>query len=291
MFLKTQTTKFTENYLDQIAKLKELLDNADAIVIGAGAGLSTSAGLHYGGERFQTLFPDYIAKYKLTDMYSAAFYNHETLEEHWGYWCKHIYHNRYAANLNNTYKNLLSLVSSKNYFVITTNGDHQFRLNNFPKERLFYTQGDYGTFACSKGCHNKTYDNKEIVMNMIDNLEDLKIPTELIPYCPVCGDPMTVNLRKDGYFVEDAGWHEALNRYEKFISENAHKNIVFLELGVGFNTPSIIKYPFWQMTHNHKNAHYICLNFDHIECPKEIEKKSLCIKGDIKKILEQTFFN
>ncbi len=285
MFSKKSTIQSTENFSDKITKIKDSLDNADAIVVGAGAGLSTSAGLNYGGERFQSLFSDYIKKYNLTDMYSAAFYDHNTLEEYWGYWCKHIYHNRYAAEIGDTYKRLLNLLEGKNYFVLTTNADHLFRLNGFGKERLFYMQGDYGLFQCSVACHKKTYDNKEAVMEMMSKLNDLKIPTNLIPYCPVCGKMMTANLRKDGYFVEDEGWHAAMDRYSNFISKYKNKKTVFLELGVGYNTPSIIKYPFWQMTNDNNSATFISLNYQEATCPKEIEPQSILIEDDISAVL------
>ena len=289
MFLKSKTTISTKDYLEKISQLKQKLNNADAIIIGAGAGLSTSAGLEYGGERFNNLFSEYIKRYNLTDMYSSAFYPFKTLEEYWGYWCMHVYHNRYAAKLNSTYNDLYKLVSNKNYFVITTNGDHLFRLNNFPKERLFYTQGDYGVFACSKACHNETYDNKEIILNMVNNLNNLKIPTNLIPRCPKCNAPMTVNLRKDEYFIEDDGWNLAMNRYSKFLNENKNKQVVFLELGVGYNTPSIIKYPFWQMTYKNKNAFFVTVNMNDAICAKEIINKSICIEDDIHKVIADVF--
>lgn len=287
MFSKNSTIKSTEDFSPIIHEIKRILDEADAIIIGAGAGLSTSAGLEYGGERFQKLFPEYIEKYNLTDMYSAAFYEHETLEEHWGYWCKHIYHNRYAPKLNDTYERLFELIHDKNYFVITTNADHLFIANGFDKNRLFYTQGDYGLFQCSVPCHSKTYDNKKTIMKMIKNVEDLKIPTELIPRCPKCNEPMTVNLRKDDTFVEDEGWQKALYRYEDFLSQNAGKKIVFFELGIGGNTPSIIKFPFWKMTYENENANYICFNLNQAICPIEIEHQSICLNGDIKNLIDE----
>ncbi len=287
MYSKTKTTNSTGNNLEKINRLKDMISEAEVILVGAGAGLSTSAGLRYGGERFQHLFPEYIKKYNLTDMYSSAFYPFKTPEELWGYWCKHIYHNRYNAEVNDCYKMLHELISEKKHFAITTNADHLFRLNNFAKERLFYTQGDYGTFACSKGCHDKTYDNEEIVMEMLENLDDLKVPTELVPYCPVCNEPMTVNLRKDSYFVEDEGWHTACDNYTKFVSQNKDKNILFLELGIGYNTPSIIKYPFWQMTYQNENARYVSVNLDNNKCPKEIVGQALLISDDISKVIEK----
>ncbi len=285
MSSKIETTRSTEISSEQINKLKIIINETDTIVIGAGSGLSTSAGLQYGGKRFESLFPEYIKKYSLTDMYSSAFYPFSTPEDLWGYWCKHIYHNRYFAEVNECYTSLLELVKNKNFFVITTNADHLFRISGFPKERLFYTQGDYGVFACSKACHNKTYDNKDEVMEMVNNLYDLKIPRALVPHCPICGESMTVNLRKDSYFVEDDGWHVAYDNYLKFISQAKHEKVLYLELGVGYNTPSIIKYPFWQMTHDNEKATYASINFEDINCPKEIRDKSLLFQDDIRKIL------
>ncbi len=218
-------------------------------------------------------------------MYSAAFYNHKTAEEFWGYFARHIYFNRYNSKLNASFDNLLKIVEDKDYFVLTTNVDHIFQKSGFSKERLFYTQGDYGLFQCSVPCHNKTYDNEEMIMKMIEQTRDLKIPTELIPSCPECGEPMTTNLRKDGAFVEDEGWHNAYLRYEQFIRETRDKNVLYLELGVGFNTPSIIKYPFWQYTHNNKNAMFATINIEQSRVPSEIREKSIEIEENIAKVL------
>ncbi len=218
-------------------------------------------------------------------MYSAAFYNHKTSEEFWGYFCRHIYFNRYNQQLNDVFKNLLKLVLDKNYFVITTNVDHIFQKSGFSKERLFYTQGDYGLFQCSKPCHNKTYDNEDIVIEMLNKTKDLKIPTELIPTCPECGALMTTNLRKDSSFVEDEGWHNAYLRYERFIQENSRKKVLYLELGVGYNTPSIIKYPFWQFTNSNNNALYASINMQQGGVPAEISEKAIEIEEDIAKVL------
>ncbi len=222
---KNETILNDENkaFYNDVSNLHKCLTQADAVVIGAGAGLSTSAGLQYAGERFKKLMPDFIAKYNLTDMYSAAFYQHKSLEEHWAYWSWHIYHNRYHAKLNDTYPTLLKLVQNKENFVLTTNGDHLFLLNNFPKDRLFYTQGDYGLLQCSVPCHDLTYENEEIIHKMVKQQRDFKIPTELIPLCPRCKKPMTVNLRMDNTFVESNGWHKAAERYQNFLRENKDK--------------------------------------------------------------------
>ncbi len=270
-----------ENYDNKIAALKHRIDSTDAVVIGAGSGLSAAAGLLYSGQRFQRLFADYIEHYGFKDMYSAAFYPHKSLEEFWGYFSKHILYNRYEQDLNSTYSNILKLVENKNYFVITTNVDHIFQKSGFEKRRLLYTQGDYGLFQCSVPCTNETYDNEEIVRVMAEKQHDFKIPTELVPHCPKCGAPMTTNLRKDSTFVEDSGWHKAYGRYEDFIRKNSRSNVLFLEFGVGFNTPSIIKYPFWQMTYANENAFFACVNSSEAVCAKEIKNRAILIENDI----------
>ncbi len=283
--VKNALNNIDESCCADISILHKLISQAQAVVIGAGSGLSTSAGLQYAGERFEKLMPDFIAKYHLKDMYSAAFYKHNSLEEHWAYWSWHIYHNRYHAKLNNTYPMLYNLMQNKNFFVLTTNGDHLFLLNNFPKERIFYTQGDYGLLQCSVPCHEKTYKNEEIIHEMVKQQKDYKIPSELIPLCPRCKKPMTVNLRMDSTFVEEKGWHDAAERYQNFLCDNKDKKVLFLELGVGSNTPGIIKYPFWKMTNSFKNANYACINFGEAIVPKEIQSKSICINADINQVL------
>lgn len=287
MFLKKKTTTSTENYYDKVVKLREVLDNTDTIVIGAGAGMSASAGFSYSGERFEKYFSDFKQHYGIKDMYSGGFYPYETLEEYWAWWSRHIYINRYDVPVGEPYKNLLKLVQDKDYFVITTNVDHQFQFAGFDKQRLFYTQGDYGLWQCSKACHQKTYDNESEVRKMISKQKDFKIPTELIPKCPVCNAPMIMNLRCDDTFVQDEGWYAACSRYNAFIRKNKGKHIVFLELGVGGNTPAIIKYPFWQMTHQNHNAIYACINYNESYCPEEIKKQSICIDGDINDMLHE----
>ena len=239
----------------------------------------------HSGERFFKHFSDFAEKYGITDMYSGGFYPFPDKETFWAWWSRHIYFNRYIKAPNPVYDDLINLVKDKNYFVLTTNVDHQFQLAGFDKERLFYTQGDYGLFQCSVPCHNKTYDNYDTVVSMIEQQEDIKVPTELIPRCPVCGKPMTMNLRSDDKFVEDEGWHKAAERYSSFIAENKDKSIVYLELGVGGNTPVIIKYPFWQLTAQNKNASYICVNLGESYCPDEIIDRSICVNADIGKVI------
>lgn len=265
----------------KIAKLKAALYNADAVLIGAGAGLSASAGLTYGGERFLKYFADFHAKYGITDMYSGGFYPYKTLEEYWAWWSRHIFYNRYSEPSKPIYDELYELVKNKDYFVLTTNVDHCFQKAGFEKERLFYTQGDYGLFQCSVPCHDKTYDNEDIVRRMVAEQRDMKIPAELIPRCPVCGKPITMNLRCDDRFVQDEGWARACERYENFLAKRRDCRVLYLELGVGDNTPVIIKYPFWSFTSQNPKATYACINFGEARCPAQIKTQAICINGDI----------
>ncbi len=265
----------------QTDKLREALDKADAVVVGAGAGLSTSAGFTYDGERFERHFSDFAAKYGFHDMYSGGFYPYATRSEFWAYWSRNILVNRYMDPPKPVYDDLLALVESKDYFVLTTNVDHCFQKAGFDKERLFYTQGDYGLFQCSQPCCRETHDNEAAVRRMVAEQKDLRVPSELLPRCPHCGKPMTTNLRCDDSFVEDAGWHAAAGRYADFLRRHQKGRVLFLELGVGYNTPGIIKYPFWQMTAQNPQATYACLNKGQAACPSEITKQAICIDGDI----------
>ena len=286
MFSKIQTIRSTGSFSNNIERLIREIENADAILIGAGAGLSASAGFTYDGERFEKYFADFHKKYGITDMYSGGFYPYDTPEEYWAWWSRQIFVNRYDVPIGKPYSDLLALVKNKNYFVLTTNVDHQFQKAGFDKERLFYTQGDYGLWQCSKACHNQTYDNENSVREMIAQQNDMKIPTQLIPKCPVCGALMTMNLRCDNTFVQDEGWHAAGKRYEYFIRRHNNSHILFLELGVGYNTPGIIKYPFWRMTANNSNAVYACINSEKVYCPEEIENQSISFNGDISAVLD-----
>ncbi len=270
---------------NRIERLSQQLAGSDAIVIGAGAGLSTSAGFTYTGERFAHYFPDFIAKYHFPDMYSGGFYPFDTLEEHWAYWSRYIFCNRYLDAPKPVYQELLSLVHDKDYFVLTTNVDHQFQKAGFDRHRLFYTQGDYGLWQCMEPCHQKTYDNEEAVRQMVAGQRDMRIPTKLVPRCPVCGKPMAMNLRSDNTFVEDEGWHRAAGRYHDFLRRHDGLKVLFLELGVGANTPAIIKYPFWKMTYANPNAAYACINFGEAFAPPEIRGRSICINADIGDVL------
>lgn len=287
-----------------VAKLQEALACADAIIIGAGAGLSTSAGFIYTGERFEKYFSDFAAKYHFKDMYSGGFYPYETAEEHWAYWSRYIYINRYMDPPKPVYDRLFELVRDKDYFVLTTNVDHCFQKSGFAKHRLFYTQGDYGLFQCSQPCHISTYENKDVIFKMVEAqgyiisedralflpdgiIPKMSIPTELVPYCPKCGKPMTMNLRADDSFVEDEGWHIAAERYAEFLRRHQNMKVLFLELAVGFNTPGIIKFSFWRMTNEWKDASYACLNYGEAFAPNEIIQKSIIINGDVGEILDR----
>lgn len=289
MFSRILTQRFTAVCSDQIERLKLALEECDAVVIGAGAGLSTSAGLTYSGERFEKNFGDFKEKYGIQDMYSGGFYPFESLEEYWAWWSRHIMVNRYERAPKPVYNDLLKLVEGKDYFVLTTNVDHQFQLAGFDKTRLFYTQGDYGLWQCSKPCCQRTDDNEKTVRRMWAEQRDMKIPSELVPTCPVCGRPMTMNLRSDDTFVQDEGWYAAAQRYKDFLLRYNGLRVVFLELGVGGNTPVIIKYPFWKYTFENPNAFYACVNFQEAFAPKEIAARSVCIERDIGDFLKNCF--
>ena len=303
MFLRIPTKKSMQNYSDEIIHLKEKLDKADAVVIGAGAGLSTAAGFTYAGERFEKHFSDFKQKYGFTDMYSGGFYPFETLEEYWAYWSRYIYINRYMDAPKLVYDDLLKLVRDKDYFVITTNVDHCFQKAGFDKKHLFYTQGDYGLFQCSEPCCQETFDNEKTVRAMVeaqgftvadgvltpptDGTPTMAVPSELLPGCPHCGRPMTMNLRCDDKFAEDEGWHAAAERYENFLRTRDRQKLLFLELGVGYNTPVIIKYPFLRMTAGNPKATYACINMGQASTLREIEERSILIDGDIAAVIEE----
>ena len=273
--------KSIREYSAEIEKLKNEIKNADAIVLGAGAGLSTAAGFIYSGEPFHKHFSDFEAKYGFHDMYSGGFYPYETLEEHWAYWSRYIFLNRYHDTPNPLYQELFDMIKDKDYFVLTTNVDHCFQKAGFDKHRLFYTQGDYGLFQCSVPCHNDTYDNEDTIRSMVAKQKDMKIPSRLIPHCPLCGKTMTMNLRSDNKFVEDSGWKAAASRYEDFIRRHKGLHTLYLELGVGYNTPGIIKYPFWQMTYQNPKAVYACVNYGEATVPDDIRNQSICLDADI----------
>ena len=269
----------------KIYQAAKILRAAKIILIGAGAGLSTAAGYTYSGERFNKYFSDFEEKYGFHDMYSGGFYPYETQGEFWAFWSRNIFYNRYDQPPSEVHQKLLQLVKDKIYFVITTNVDHLFQNNGFDKAKLFYTQGDYGLFQCPTPCHNKTYDNEEIVRKMLAAEKNMSVPEELFPRCPKCGEVMTTNLRIDDTFVEDEGWHAASGRYHKFLEKYLLDEIVYLELGVGGNTPGIIKYPFWNFTAENPKARYICVNFGEAVAPARIADQSILIDADIKEFL------
>ena len=304
MYSKTAIKKPTDSYWDTIEKIKTELNYADAVLIGAGAGLSASAGFTYSGKRFEENFHDFIKKYGFKDMYSAGFYPYKTLEEHWAYWSRYVFINRYQDAPESTYQDLFKLVKNKDYFVLTTNVDHCFQKAGFDKKRLFYTQGDYGLFQCSIPCHQNTYDNEIVIRKMIEAQgyvidtdgtlllpehvsPKMAVPSDLVPYCPKCKEPMGMNLRADHTFVEDSGWHKAAERYEDFIRRHKGQRILYLELGVGGNTPGIIKYPFWQMTYENRNAIYVCINLSEVCISAEITEQSVGVSHDIGEVLKQ----
>lgn len=283
---------------------KTALHRADAVIVGAGAGLSTAAGFTYGGNRFREYFSDFASKYGFSEMYSGGFYPYPTLEEYWAYWSRYIWINRYQDAPKPVYDTLFALVRDKDYFALTTNVDHCFQKAGFDKKRLFYTQGDYGLFQCSEPCCQETFDNETSVRQMLeaqgyvigpDNcltvpenvILKTSIPTELVPRCPHCGRPLTMNLRCDDRFVEDEGWHTAAERYSEFLRRHEGQKLLFLELGVGYNTPVIIKYPFWRMTARNPDATYVCINRGDALCPNEIKDQSLLFDDDIGSVLFQ----
>ena len=287
MYSRMLTRGSTGSFSSELDRLKAALSRADAVVIGAGSGLSTSAGLTYSGPRFTRHFRDFQERYGIQDMYSGGFYPFQSPEEYWAWWSRQILINRYVRAPGRAYGQLLELVKGRDYFVLTTNVDHQFQLAGFDKKRLFYTQGDYGLWQCSQPCHQRPYDNEETVRKMVAEQREMRIPTGLVPHCPVCGRPMTMNLRMDDTFVEDAGWHAAARRYEDFLRRHRGLRLVFLELGVGSNTPVIIKYPFWRMAAREPGAVYACINRGEAYAPGELKDRAICIDGDIGQALEQ----
>ena len=286
-----------------VESLREAIDEADAIVVGAGAGLSTSAGLTYSGERFMSVFSDFYREYGITDMYSGGFYPFPSPDIMWAWWSRHIYFNRYIDPPRPVYNDLLSVLDGKDYFVVTTNVDHQFQRAGFDKKRLFYTQGDYGLFQSTDPKNRRTYDNEEYVLRMLESqgfVKDgsgtygipesgvaMRIDSDLIPICPDDGMPMTLNLRSDDTFVEDDGWRAASARYSDYLRRHEGQKVLYLEMGVGSNTPVIVKYPFWFRTWKHPQSRYACLNYGETYCPKEISDRSICIDGDIGNVLTE----
>ena len=287
MFFSRLTRQSTQNFSTQVDKLRAALAMADAVVVGAGAGLSTAAGYTYSGPRFSRLFGDFAARYGFSDMYSGGFYPYDTLEEHWAFWSRYVMCNRYDPIPGHVYQQLLDLLRDRDYFVLTTNVDHCFQRAGFDKQRLFYTQGDYGLFQCSRPCCQETWDNEDAIRAMVDQQSDLRIPSELVPHCPHCGAPATMNLRSDGTFVEDEGWHKAAARYSEFLRRHEGMRTLYLEIGVGGNTPGIIKYPFWQMTAANPRATYACVNLGEACAPRELEHQSILIDASADEVVAQ----
>jgi len=271
---------------NKIKLLRNLIDKSSAILIGAGSGLSEAAGIHFSGKRFTSNFASFIEKYNFTDLYTSSFYNFESSEEKWAYWAKHISINRYDIEGMELYKKLYNLVKDKEHFVITTNVDHQFWKAGFSNERIFAIQGDYGDFQCSMGCHKKTYSNEKIVRDMINGTNNCRIPKSLIPHCPVCGKEMDVNLRKDSYFVETEAWHDSSKRYRDFVKRKSGDGLLLLEFGIGFNTPSIIRYPFEEMVYNDMAVKLVRFNRDNPDGFKETADKTITFTEDINTILD-----
>ncbi|MGI6536592.1 MAG: SIR2 family NAD-dependent protein deacylase [Eggerthellaceae bacterium] len=272
---------------EALAQLRRAFDQAEAVVVGAGAGLSTAAGMTYGGKRFDELFADFKEKYGFRDMYSGGFGPFESLEEQWAFWSRSILCNRYTKAPGTAYDDLRAALGGKEYFVITTNVDHQFQLAGFDKDRLFYTQGDYGLWQCSVPCHDATYDNEDVVRRMVAQQKDMKVPSQLVSYCPRCGKPMAMNLRADDTFVEDAGWHAAQERYSRFVHSHERERVLYLELGVGYNTPVIIKFPFWQLTDRNPQAVYACVNQGDCLAPSRIADRSILVDGDLAQVVAE----
>ncbi|MGN0072151.1 MAG: SIR2 family NAD-dependent protein deacylase [Atopobiaceae bacterium] len=278
-------TESIGSFSDKTERIAEAIRGADAVFVGAGAGLSVAAGFSYDGERFESSFADFKARFGIEDMYTGGFYPFLDKETYWAWWSRMIWVNRYACPVGKAYQDLVALLEGCDYFVLTTNVDHQFQRAGIDKARLFYTQGDYGLFQCSVPCRQVTYDNRDMVEAMVREQKHQRIPSDLLPRCPRCGEPLVPNLRSDDRFVEDRGWHEAARRYEKFLKKHRKGRTVLLEIGVGGNTPSIIKFPFWRMAQENRDATYVQLNFGEVIAPRALEKQAILVDGDAAKML------
>ena len=275
-----------KEYNLRILKAKQAIKQADYIIIGAGSGLSTAAGLLYNGEKFEKDFKEFIEKYHFDNLYSASFYEFKTQEEKWAFFAKMIKLNRYNKKPLKLYQELYEIVRNKEYFVLSTNVDGQFYNSGFDKEKVFEVQGDYEYLQCENACNNKLYNNEKLVERWLRNTKDCKIPSNLVMKCPVCGGNMDMNLRKDANFVQDENWYKASNNYKKFLDRIKNKNMVLLEIGVGFNTPGIIRFPFEQMTANNEQTTLIRINKDYPLPMLEIKSKTISFDEDTNKIIE-----
>lgn len=270
-------------YEEQVGAAAAALEGAEYVLIGAGAGLSAAAGLTYSGKRFEDRFLEFIEKYGMTDMYSAGFYPFVDEEARWGYWSKHVCVNRIEPEALPLYNTLYELVKDKNYFVLTTNADHQFYKAGFGEDKIFATQGDYGLIQCKRGCHPKTYDDREMMIQMDQARKDCRVPSYMVPKCPVCGGPMTMNLRCDQYFVEDEAWYEAEERFGRFLNVCRKKKTALLELGIGFNTPTIVRFPFEKLARENRNMTLIRLNLNEAIVPESLGARGIGINSDMEK--------
>ena len=289
---------------NDIKKVISYISNSKAIIIGAGAGLSTSAGFYLSGERFDKYFFDFKKKYNIQDMYSGSFYPYSKKSEYWAFMSRNIYLNRFAPMPKNTFNILYKIFKDKNYFILTTNVDHLFQKAGFDKNKIYYMQGDMGLLQCKHPCHLKNYDNYDIIKNMLlvqgfnfDEKGELfansniksEISENLIPKCPKCGGEMDFNLRIGKNFVQDEGWYKHQTLYTNFIDKYKNDDILYIELCVGYNTPSIIKYNFWNKVYENKNAKFISINLEKNEVPKKIKDRSLIIMGDANEIINKIY--
>lgn len=274
------------DFEERIALAKKKFAEAGAVVVGAGAGLSAAAGLDYSGPEFKREFADYIRKYGFPDLYSSSFYEFPTEEERWARWARHIDYIRFRPQAMPLYKDLYDLVKDKNYFVITTNVDAQFRKAGFNPGKIFEVQGDYGMMQCALGCHPKLYSDKETVERILKHSHDMTVPPEYLPVCPVCGGNMDVHVRKNGFFVQDEAWNKAAGRYEGFITRYAeNRRVVLLELGIGYNTPAIIRFPFERITYRNPEATLVRLNAEYPAGPAETAARTISFTEDMNEVI------
>lgn len=270
-----------------LQKLAQELNKADAVLVGAGTGLSEAAGFTRTAPYFTRHFSDFIDKYGFEDLCTAARFNYPSQEEKWAFWSRAIYLYRYSPAPRPVYNTLFEIIKDKDYFVITTTADHMFQKSGFDSDRLFYTYGDYGTWQCSQPCNDATYDNEDAVRKMMEAQRDMKVPRSLIPICPACGRKMKVNLLTDDSFVENDGWYRAEERYEHYVRSHKSGRIVFLDIGTTASTPIIIKCPFTQMTYENPLATYATIADCALPEAEEIKDRALYVNNDIEQSLNQ----